>query len=212
MKTIRIFISSPGDVAEERERARQVVDSLRRRYAGRLELKPVLWEDLPLQADASFQKGIDLVLSKEHGLDVAVFILWSRLGSPLGTAIRKPDGREYRSGTEREFDLMLQARKQSGGARPAFLVYTPKDEASFAKQLCSKPTETKQGIISQKKLVEQFIKEEFHDGGSGHNVRPKGRRNDSLGSVESIFLQTLAIHAVYKFLIVREVYRYLFWR
>ena len=30
MKTLRIFISSPGDVAEERERAREVVESLRR--------------------------------------------------------------------------------------------------------------------------------------------------------------------------------------
>ncbi len=29
MKTIRIFISSPGDVAEERERAKRVVESFR---------------------------------------------------------------------------------------------------------------------------------------------------------------------------------------
>lgn len=31
VKAIRIFISSPGDVQEERERARSVVDQLRRR-------------------------------------------------------------------------------------------------------------------------------------------------------------------------------------
>ncbi len=48
MKTIRIFISSPGDVAVERERAKRVVESLRKRYAGRLALETVLWEYLPL--------------------------------------------------------------------------------------------------------------------------------------------------------------------
>ena len=108
VKTIRIFISSPGDVSEERDRARQVVEQFQRRYAGQLKLVPVLWEDLPLQADMSFQQGIDLVLSEEQGIDIAVFILWSRLGSPLGALTRKPDGSAYRSGTEREFDLMLQ--------------------------------------------------------------------------------------------------------
>ena len=41
MKTIRIFISSPGDVAEERDRAKRVVEGLRKRYAGRLGLETV---------------------------------------------------------------------------------------------------------------------------------------------------------------------------
>lgn len=109
MKTIRIFISSPGDVKEERERARQVVESLRRRYSRRVTLQPVLWEDLPLQSDMSFQQGIDGVLS-EKGVDVAVFILWSRLGSPLGPSISRPDGTAYLSGTEREFEIVMRAR------------------------------------------------------------------------------------------------------
>ena len=38
--TIRIFISSPGDVAEERNPARQVVESLRRRYTRKFLIKP----------------------------------------------------------------------------------------------------------------------------------------------------------------------------
>ena len=130
-RIIRIFISSPGDVADERDRARQVIESLRRRYADRFLLKPVLWEELPLQANMSFQQGIDLLLSKEHAIDIAVFILWSRLGSPLGPLIRKPDGSEYRSGTERELDLMLEARKKSSDSRPALMVYVRQDEISF---------------------------------------------------------------------------------
>ena len=171
MKTIRIFISSPGDVAEERERARQVVESLRRRYVGRLNLEAVLWENLPLQADASFQEGIDTVLSADHGVDIAVFILWSRLGSPLGMRVLKEDGSGYRSGTEREFDLMLAARKQSGGERPLFLVYTRKDEATFEERLRGTTTDAKQQMIEQKRQVESFIAEEFHDRDSGHNLR-----------------------------------------
>ncbi len=170
-KKVRIFISSPGDVIEERERARQVVESLRRRYVGRLDLKAVLWEELPLQADMSFQQGIDLVLSEECGIDIAVFVLWSRLGSPLGALIRKPDGTDYRSGTERELDLMLKAREQSGGQRPALMVYTRKDEASFDEKLRGCSTKEKESIIAQKKLVESFIAEEFHDAGSGTNLR-----------------------------------------
>src|SRR5689334_12501817 len=99
MKTVRVFISSPGDVAEERDRAKQVVESLRRRYSRSFYLKPLLWEELPLQADVSFQGGIDFVLSDDRGIDVAIFIVWSRLGSPLGALIRKQDGTPYRSGT-----------------------------------------------------------------------------------------------------------------
>ena len=170
-KTVRIFISSPGDVADERDRARQVVESLRRRYADRFFLKPVLWEELPLQADMSFQQGIDLVLSKEHGVDIALFILWSRLGSPLGPLIRKPDGSDYRSGTERELDLMLEARKKSGDSRPALMVYVRQDEVSFDERLRGQPTKEKENLIAQKKLAEQFIVEEFQDASKGYNVR-----------------------------------------
>ncbi len=112
-KTIRIFISSPGDVAEERDKARAVIERLASRYGDQVTLKPVLWEDFALTADKPFQPGIDDVLSNEHGIDIAVFILWSRLGSEVGGPTTKNDGTPYRSGTERELDLMLQAREKS---------------------------------------------------------------------------------------------------
>ena len=75
-------------------------------------------EDLAIPATDSFQEGIDYVLSARHRIDIAVFILWSRLGSPLGHAITKKDGSDYPSGTEREFDVMLTAFDQSGGKVP----------------------------------------------------------------------------------------------
>jgi len=119
-----IFVSSPGDVREEPERAHTTVEHLRRRYAGRIDLKALFWEDMPLQADTSFQRGIDYRLCEENAIEIAVFILWSRLGSPLGES-------EYRSGTEREFHFMIEARERSENKRPQILVYTRNDETSF---------------------------------------------------------------------------------
>jgi WD40 repeat protein len=171
MRTVRIFISSPADVQEERQKARQVVEQLQRRYNGRLKLVPLLWEELPLQADMSFQQGIDLVLSDEQGVDIAVFILWSRLGSPLGALVRKTDGSLYRSGTEREFDLMVQAREQSGGRKPALLAYVRQDEAGFKRIMSDRALPDLESLLHQRKLVDQFIQERFHDAASGANVR-----------------------------------------
>ncbi len=172
-ETIRIFISSPGDVAEERAKARQVVELLGRWYGERLTLQAVLWEDLPLQADTSFQEGIDLVLSEQNGMDIAIFILWSRLGSVVGGATRKPDGSHYRSGTEREFDLMLMARAQSQGKRPQILAYCRDDPDGFLKRMGGehpKGTDALGEMIRQRGLAEQFVRERFHDE-QGRNLR-----------------------------------------
>ena len=171
MQSVRIFISSPGDVSEERERARQVIQGLRRRYAQHFDLVPVLWEDMPLSLGASFQEGIDVVLSVDRGIDIAVFILWSRLGSALGPLVRREDGRDYRSGTERELDLMLRAREANGGERPRILAYARLDEATFEESLRGKTTSEKEELLRQKRLVEQFIQETFHDPHTGANLR-----------------------------------------
>jgi hypothetical protein len=71
------------------------------------------------------------LLAGRQPIDIAVFILWSRLGSPLGAAITHSDGTPYRSGTERELDLMLTAFEQNGGVRPIILAYARDDEAVF---------------------------------------------------------------------------------
>lgn len=174
MKVIRIFISSPGDVQEERERARSVVHQLRRRYAGRMDLQALLWEELPLQADMSFQQGIDMVLS-QTGVDIAVFILWSRLGSPTGPLMVGNQGKQYRSGTEREWDLMLHARerckREGSPPRPSIIVYTRKDDVSFDERLRGKSVDEQEREIRQKKLVGEFIGEEFRDARTGVNLR-----------------------------------------
>lgn len=108
-----------------------------------------------MQADMSFQQGIDQILS-DRGVDVAVFILWSRLGSLTGQLAVKEDGTPYRSGTEREYDLMMKARDKSrseeGKARTDLLVYTRRDEASFEERLRGESTEEKEEIINTNPL------------------------------------------------------------
>jgi hypothetical protein len=41
-KMVRIFISIPGDVVEERDRAKSVVEELQRRYSGQLDTRAVV--------------------------------------------------------------------------------------------------------------------------------------------------------------------------
>lgn len=171
-RCVRIFISSPDDVEEERLRAREVISRLQRAYSSKLMLTSVFWEDLPLPATASFQQGIDLIIGDEYGIDVAVFILWSRLGSRPGPAIMNEDGQEYRSGTERELDLMFKAYEVSQRKRPHILIYIREDEASFLVRLKGVTTEEeRKDILRQKEMLSSFVQMEFRDPETGTNTR-----------------------------------------
>ncbi len=154
---------------DERDKARRVIDGLQRHYTGAT-LQPVLWQDLALPATATIQETIDLIL-KSKPIDIAVFILWSRLGTPPGPPTARPDGTPYRSGTEREFDLMLTAFEQSEKQRPVILAYTRKDDEGFGQALAVCPTTARlEKLTAQRKLAESFIREQFKDA-EGHNVR-----------------------------------------
>lgn len=171
-RKVRILISSPSDVIKERERVSVLIDRLKHKYVGKLELESVLWEDLPLGAELSFQQGIDLVLSAGQGIDIAIFILWSRLGSPLGRMITKKDGSGYRSGTERELDLMLDAYTQSNGKRPAILVYVRDDDDGFRREIMEvTPVDKMEDLLTQRKLVKSFVSERFSDPETKTNIR-----------------------------------------
>lgn len=171
-RMVRIFISSPEDVAEEREKAREVITRLQKNFAGKLSLSPVFWEDLPLPATSSFQDGIDCLVNDRDGIDIAIFIVWSRLGSSPGGHLKKADGAPYRSGTEREFDLMLEAREKSGGKRPDILFYRRLDDEGFArlKDGQSNP-QIRNELEQQKNLLDDFIRTEFKDPETGENIR-----------------------------------------
>lgn len=162
MKKIRIFISSPGDVIQERNIARNVIIELNSLYSKYVELELLMWEDFPLSADSTFQEGINYFLD-EDVIDVAVFILWSRLGTPLCTKFTKPDGSYYKSGTEYEFDMMMQLFKDKGW--PRILTYIKNSEfkpnVNNLREL--------EDLLRQKENVDTFIREYFRDDASNSN-------------------------------------------
>lgn len=163
-RDLRIFISSPGDVYQERITAKKVIDELNKTFYRHINIEAILWEDMPLLASATFQEGIDAII-KQYNIDVAVFILWSRLGTTLGKSYLKKDGSPYLSGTEYEFDLMMEAFKKNG--RPRVLAYVKNDP--LKNRLVNESDENLQEIITQHHALKSFIKENFYDEESGGN-------------------------------------------
>ena len=163
MEKLRIFISSPGDVLQERIIAKNIIAELGHVYSQFVELETIMWEDLPLEATGSFQSGIDYFL-EQAPIDIAVFILWSRLGSTPGQAYRKADGSLYDSGTEYEFDTMYALWEKT--KRPRIIVYVKDAEIQFGKGLSS--SHIKEALAQQEKL-NSFIEERFRDKETGTN-------------------------------------------
>ncbi len=117
LKTLRIFISSPGDVAEERLIARRVIGRLDSQMGDMLHLEAVFWEHHPLLASSSFQEQ----LPNPSETDIVLSIVWSRLGTVLPGHIRRPDGTTFASGTEFEFEDAMEGYRRTG--KPQILVY-----------------------------------------------------------------------------------------
>jgi TolB-like protein/Tfp pilus assembly protein PilF/DNA-binding winged helix-turn-helix (wHTH) protein len=124
LRHLKVFVSSPGDVREERSIVRAVLSRLQEEIAGVATIEPVFWEEEPLLATDSFQAQI----LRPSDCDVMVAILWSRLGTPLPVDITRPDGSRYGSGTEFEFEDAVQGFREHG--RPQLLVYRKTSAAS----------------------------------------------------------------------------------
>lgn len=164
-RKFRIFVSSPGDVGAERTIADRVIRRLQREFRDFVDIKPILWENLPLTSVATFQDGIDALLKSEP-IDVAIFILGARLGSSPGRNYTRADGKPYGSGTEYEFDTMMEAYRRSG--RPLILFY--KKEISEKQLITTSSVEdfdAIEAVIRQFKAVNRFVEEHFFDKDKG---------------------------------------------
>jgi WD40 repeat protein len=124
-QVVRIFISSPGDVPDERLRAELTIDKLAQEFRRDVELQCYRWEFEAKLASDHFQDAIE----PPSKFDIVILILWSRLGTPLPikTAVRQYRGIDDRApvtGTEWEFEEALQAARASGTRRkPEILVF-----------------------------------------------------------------------------------------
>ncbi len=148
---IRIFISSPGDVVQEREIADDVITRLAGEFAGSAALEAVLWEHEPMRATDHFQQQI--IAPSET--DIVVCILWSRLGTRLPEGFRRADGSTYASGTEWEFEDAAAAYRATG--TPDLLVYRKTAKATADLDDESKLLKS----LEQKKALDGFIERWF---------------------------------------------------
>ena len=76
---LRIFISSPGDVPDERLRADLVIDKLAQDYSRFFAIDGYRWEHEPMLASGHFQDAIE----PPSGCDIVVLVVYSRLGTSL---------------------------------------------------------------------------------------------------------------------------------
>ena len=95
----RIFLASPGDVQDERDRTRSVIEQIRheRAFRDRVNIEVVAWDQtgaaVAMDAGLTPQEAIKQGLPEPADCDLVVVILWSRMGTPLPDEYRSlPDG------------------------------------------------------------------------------------------------------------------------
>jgi hypothetical protein len=136
VQQVRIFLASPGDVNEERDRAEQIINELQLTLGDRedLHLRPIRWENDAYPALGRVQGVVNRQLRPEES-DIFVGILWNRLGTPTGHAA---------SGTVEEFQRAYDAWRQRG--RPPILFY-----------FCERPADLRtEEALQQKMKVVRF--------------------------------------------------------
>jgi hypothetical protein len=111
-----IFLSSPGDVSEERRLSRKLIKE-------RLPVDPFLrdratfdavsWDDpdagTPMLGTMTPQECVNRFGAKPSDCDIVVVVLWSRMGTPLSDNYRKANCERLLSGTEWEYEDAINA-------------------------------------------------------------------------------------------------------
>ncbi len=124
----KVFLASRGDVPLERELARETIAyvSNERRFRGRIDIDIVAWDQpgaaVAMEAGLTPQEAIAQGLPKPEDCDLAVVVLWSRIGTQLPADFElKEDGTPYLSGIEWEYLNALKGYRAR--RKPAVWVY-----------------------------------------------------------------------------------------
>jgi len=127
-KQFRIFLASPGDVPLERKLAREAIThiSSERRFRGRIDIEIIAWDQpgaaVAMEAGLTPQEAISQGLPKPEDCDLAVIILWTRIGTQLPASFElKKDKTPYLSGTEWEYLNALEGFNNK--KKPAVWIY-----------------------------------------------------------------------------------------
>jgi hypothetical protein len=121
VQKIAIFISSPGDVYEERQIALRVIERFNKRnsVASRYFLKPLAYEEIvPAVVGQRPQAIVDNYMMEAATADIFVCILWQRMGTPV---LDEETGEQFQSGTEYEFLSAYRSNLEHG--KPFILLY-----------------------------------------------------------------------------------------
>jgi hypothetical protein len=155
----RVFVASPGDVAEERDRLERAVAHANA-YVEIDGYRLDLWryED---DADPGYHPdGPQPVIFEQMGeIDLFLGILWNRIGTRTVNAI---------SGTVEEFQEAVRQWEESGRTRPRIMFYfkreaedqppaaTPEDEAQLEKARAFKAHVEKLGLVTEFEDADEF--------------------------------------------------------
>lgn len=125
-RKIRLFLSSPSDVTEERAAVADIIDDLQNlpNFYGQVKLELYAWGGpggAPLFAHLTPQEAISKGMPRPSECDIVIVIFWSRMGTPLPPEYSKPDGTPFLSGTEWEYWDALQAAQRTDS--PEIIVY-----------------------------------------------------------------------------------------
>ncbi len=142
---VKVFLASPGDLAEERKVAKAIIDEFNSQLADALgyQVELVGWEDtLPGvgRPQAIINRDLD-------GCDLFVGMLWKRWGTPPATE-------PYTSGFEEEFKRSMERNSKEG--RPEInLLLKDLDDASLADpgDHLKKVIAFKDQVFAEKKLL-----------------------------------------------------------
>src|SRR5215468_2627909 len=154
-KIIKIFVSSPSDVADERMVAKRVINTLASQYAYYANIEPVLSEKEALPALETPQSNIP----EPSSTDIFIVLLWSRLGTP----IQDPRYREHPDGppmTGTEWEFFNAATSFNKSRRPFVLAYRKRAKVFIDRD---DDAEIERGR-EQKRMLEAFERRWFRDG------------------------------------------------
>ncbi|MCK6567690.1 MAG: hypothetical protein DCC59_07665 [Chloroflexi bacterium] len=166
-KTIRIFISSPSDVTNEREVAYKAISDIQEilnlfplNSAFNISVRAFGWENTPPTIGLPNSVILERILAEEF--DIFILILWKRFDSP--TKIHKKESSRYVSGTQAEFKSAYLTRSRNETGLPIIFVYQKRDDFSLTTLSIKE--------IQQYKRVVEFIE----------NCQPAGKHPTLLRS------------------------------
>jgi WD40 repeat protein len=183
MKTVKIFVSSPGDVRQERQVTAKVLARLETQFAGRVGVKGYFWEHEPMHAGADFQTQIP----PPAKFDVFVGILWSRLGTRLHSSHVRTDGRPYLSGSEFEFETALESYRTSATKTPRLLIYRREETPLIP----AEPQEVFEERKRQWDSLQRFIEHWFTDLTDGGTFKAAFRGYQNTAEFEELLEEHL---------------------